>query len=121
MPRTKLGLGSGVIACEYASIFSALGRLVTMLDKAAESLGFLDPALRQGFLAAFRAMGGEYRGGSPVTGARFDGFSQVEVQLLGAEPLASDIVFAAFGRDAHLDGIVLDPLGLDIDPRGIRR
>ena len=108
IPRSMLVLGSGVIACEYASIFAALGCTVTMLDKAAEPLGFLDPALRTGFLAAFRAMGGEYCGGSEVSGARFDGFSQVEVQLHGGATLASDIVFAAFGRVANLEGIGLD-------------
>ena len=117
-PRSMVVLGSGVIACEYASIFAALGCTVTMLDKAAEPLGFLDPALRSGFLAAFRAMGGEYCGGSEVGGARFDGFSQVEVQLRGGATLASDIVFAAFGRVANLDGIGLDRLGLLISSRG---
>jgi NAD(P) transhydrogenase len=118
LPRSMLVLGSGVIACEYASIFAALGCRVTMLDKAAEPLGFLDPALRSGFLAAFRAMRGDYRGGAEVSGARFDGFSQVEVQLRGGETLASDIVFAAFGRVANLDGIGLDRLGLCISSRG---
>ena len=118
IPRSMLVLGSGVIACEYASIFAALGCTVTMLDKAAEPLGFLDPALRSGFLTAFRAMGGEYCGGSEVSGARFDGFSQVEVQLRGGETLASDIVFAAFGRVANLDGIGLDRLGLNLSSRG---
>ncbi len=78
IPRSMLVLGSGVIACEYASIFAALGCAVTVLDKAAEPLGFLDPPLRAGFLAAFRAMGGVYRGGAEVEGARFDGFSQVQ-------------------------------------------
>src|SRR5271154_5147303 len=48
LPRTLIVLGSGVIACEYASIFSALGCAVTLVDKAAEPLGFLDPALRTG-------------------------------------------------------------------------
>lgn len=118
IPRSMLVLGSGVIACEYASIFAALGCTVTMLDRAAEPLGFLDPALRAGFLAAFRAMGGEYCGGSEVDGARFDGFSQVEVQLRGGETLASDIVFAAFGRVANLDGIGLERLGVGISARG---
>ena len=118
IPRTMLVLGSGVIACEYASIFAALGCSVTMLDKAAEPLGFLDPPLRAGFLDAFRAMGGEYCGGSEVCGARFDGFSQVEVQLREGEPIGADIVFAAFGRVAHLDGIGLDRLGLNISSRG---
>jgi NAD(P) transhydrogenase len=111
-------LGSGVIACEYASIFAALGCSVTLLDKAAEPLGFLDPALRTGFVAAFEAMGGKYRGGVEVAGARFDGFSQVEVQLRGGEALTADIVFAAFGRVANLEGIGLDRLQLAISSRG---
>src|ERR1700723_2535851 len=118
LPRSMLVLGSGVIACEYASIFAALGCTVTVLDKAAEPLGFLDPALRSGFVAGCRALGGEYCGGSEVSGARFDGFSQVEVQLHGGATLTSDIVFAAFGRVANLDGIGLDRLGLAISSRG---
>jgi NAD(P) transhydrogenase len=111
-------LGSGVIACEYASIFAALGCAVTLLDKAPEPLGFLDPALRKGFLTAFEAMGGNYRGAAEAAGARFDGFSQVEVQLRSGEVLSTDIVFAAFGRVANLDGIGLDRLQLAITSRG---
>ena len=118
IPRTMVVLGSGVIACEYASIFAALGCTVTMVDKAAEPLGFLDPALRSGFLAAFQAMGGEYCGGSEVCAARFDGFSQVEVQVRDGQPLAAEIVFAAFGRVANLEGIGLDRLELGISSRG---
>ncbi len=118
LPKTLIVLGSGVIACEYASIFAALGCAVTLLDKAAEPLGFLDPALRAGFLAAFRSMGGEYRAGAEISGARFDGFSQVEVSLKNGDLLRSDIVFAAFGRVANLDGIGLDRLNLEINARG---
>jgi NAD(P) transhydrogenase len=122
IPRSMLVLGSGVIACEYASIFAALGCRVTLLDKAAEPLGFLDAPLRAGFLSAFRAMGGDYRAGAEVEGARFDGFSQVEVALRGngaaGEILAADIVFAAFGRVANLEGIGLDGLQLGISARG---
>jgi NAD(P) transhydrogenase len=118
IPRSMVVLGSGVIACEYASIFAALGCAVTLLDKAAEPLGFLDPALRKGFLDAFQAMGGRYQGAAEVAGARFDGFSQVQVQLSGGGVLNADIVFAAFGRVANLDGIGLDRLRLAINSRG---
>jgi NAD(P) transhydrogenase len=118
LPRSMVVLGSGVIACEYASIFAALGCAVTLLDKAAEPLGFLDAPLREGFLCAFQAMGGEYRGGAEIAGARFDGFSQVEVQLGGGGVLKADIVFAAFGRVANLEGIGLDLLQLAISGRG---
>ena len=118
IPRTLIVLGSGVIACEYASIFAALGCAVTLVDKAAEPLGFLDAPLRAGFLSAFRSMGGQYRAGGEVSGARFDGFSQVEVSLKGGDVLRADIVFAAFGRIANLDGIGLDRLELGINARG---
>ena len=121
IPRSMVVLGSGVIACEYASIFAALGCAVTLLDKAAEPLGFLDPALRTGFLTAFQSMGGRYQGGAEVTGARFDGFSQVEVQVSGGDALSTDIVFAAFGRVANLDGIGLDRLQLAVSARATCR
>ena len=118
LPRTLIVLGSGVIACEYASIFAALGCSVTLLDKASEPLGFLDAPLRAGFLAGFQSMGGRYRAGAEVTGARFDGFSQVEVSLADGDTLTADIVFAAFGRIANLDGIGLDRVKLRVSSRG---
>jgi NAD(P) transhydrogenase len=118
LPRSMAVLGSGVIACEYASIFAALGCAVILIDKAPEPLGFLDRALRQGFLAAFEAMGGRYLGGVEAVGARFDGFSEVEVRLQSGEAIKSDIVFAAFGRVANLDGIGLDRLSLAMTTRG---
>jgi NAD(P) transhydrogenase len=118
IPRTLIVLGSGVIACEYASIFCALGCEVTLVDKAQEPLSFLDAPLRAGFLAAFCSMGGKYRPCADVIGARFDGFSQVEVSLGAGEVLRADIVFAAFGRVANIDGIGLDRLKLAISARG---
>jgi NAD(P) transhydrogenase len=63
-------------------------------------------------------MGGTYRAGADVTGARFDGFSQVEVSLADGNTLTADIVFAAFGRIANLDGIGLDRVKLSVSSRG---
>ncbi len=98
-------LGSGVIACEYASIFAALGCAVTLVDKAAEPLGFLDAPLRAGFLAGFRGDGRQIprRRGCDRRALRrlFAGGGS----LGGGEVLKADIVFAAFGRVANLDGI----------------
>jgi NAD(P) transhydrogenase len=118
LPRSLTVLGSGVIACEYASIFAALGCAVTLVDKAEQPLGFLDPALREGFCAAFERMGGRYRAGAELDRAGFDGFSQVEVHLADGEVLKSDIVLAAFGRVANLDGLGLERLGLELSSRG---
>jgi len=118
LPRSMTVLGSGVIACEYASIFAALGCDVTMIDKAPEPLGFLDPSLREGFAASLRRLGGRYYGGLEVQSARFDGFSQVDVSVRGAAVVKADIVLAAFGRVANVDGMGLERLGLCLNSRG---
>ncbi len=118
LPSTLIVLGSGVIACEYASIFAALGCQVTLVDRAAEPLGFLDAALRQGFCSGFEAMGGRYLAGAEVLEAGFDGISEVAVRLKDGRLLAGDIVLAAFGRVANLDGIGLDRLQLGLSARG---
>ena len=119
IPRTLIVLGSGVIACEYASIFAALGCAVTLVDKAAEPLGFLDAPLRAGFLDAFRVDG---RHISRRRGSRRAHASTASRRskwaLRAAIALSADIVFAAFGRVANLDGIGLDRLKLAVNARG---
>ena len=42
LPRTLAVVGAGVIGCEYASIFSALGVRVTLVDRARRLLSFVD-------------------------------------------------------------------------------
>ena len=118
LPSALIVLGSGVIACEYASIFAALGCQVTLVDKAAEPLGFLDSALRKEFCSGLEAMGGRYLAGAEVTEASFDGISEVAVRLNDGRLLSAPIVLAAFGRVASLDGIGLDRLRLGLNARG---
>src|SRR5207249_10712480 len=42
LPRTLSVVGAGVIGCEYASIFAALGVRVTLIDKRSRLLPFVD-------------------------------------------------------------------------------
>src|SRR5439155_22504061 len=42
IPRAMVILGGGVIGCEYASIFAALGTRCTIVEGRDEILGFLD-------------------------------------------------------------------------------
>ncbi len=118
LPRTMIVIGSGVIACEYASTFAALGCRVTLLDKPGEPLGFLDPVLRRGFLRAFTAMGGTYHPGADVAGAAFDGVAQVRVTLRDGGVLEADVVLAAMGRVANLEDIGADQVNLTVNARG---
>ncbi len=118
LPQSMLVLGSGVIACEYASIFAALGTAVTLVDKAQEPLGFLDGTLRASFLRAFTEAGGTYMGGVEVSGAAFDGFAGVDVSLQSGATLRAEIVLAAMGRIANIEGLGLDRIGVTMTARG---
>ncbi len=77
LPTSLAVLGGGVIASEYASIFAVLGVDVTMIDRYATPLGFLEPEMIQGFLRAFERHGGRFRGDTVVDRVEFDGVSQV--------------------------------------------
>jgi NAD(P) transhydrogenase len=118
LPRSLAVLGSGVIACEFASIFAALGCKVTLADLATEPLGFLDPALRAAFRKGFEAMGGHYLAGVDADKVVSGGNSGMDVHLRSGDILRADVVLAAFGRVANVEGLGLERLGLALTPRG---
>lgn len=60
LPRSLVVLGAGVIACEFATLFQALGVEVTIVDKADRPLGFLEVELCDEFVRAFERAGGRF-------------------------------------------------------------
>ena len=119
MPRSLVVLGSGVIACEYASTFASLGVKVVMLDKWPSPLGFLDRELVDVYLKQFRAIGGEFRGGQKVTSIDWDGVSSVRVFFEDGETLKVDKALIAQGRVANIDALAIQNAGLEATDRGL--
>lgn len=117
LPRTLTVLGGGVIACEFASVFAALGVAVTIVDRFARPLGFLDPELSQGFLKAFGEEGGRMRGEAKVLSAAWNG-EQVVTTLEGGEELRSDKLLCAQGRIANVQGLDVEVAGIEMSERG---
>ncbi len=117
LPRSLAVLGGGVIACEFASVFAALGVEVTMIDRADRALGFLDAELVEHFLDHLDALGGRY-----LPQRRIDsiapGLGQVTVALEGGETLRAEKVLCALGREANLRGLNLEAAGLEATDRG---
>ena len=62
LPRSLTVVGGGVVASEYASIFSLLGVKVTMFDRTPRPLMFMEPELTTKFLNHFTENGGQYIG-----------------------------------------------------------
>ena len=119
LPRSIIVLGGGVIACEYASTFASLGVKVTMLDKAAWPLGFLDPELVDFFLTQFKANNSEFRGGSEIESMKWDGVSSVVARLRSGDEVRADKAFVALGRVANLEALAIGNAGLQASDRGL--
>ena len=92
---------------------------VTMLDKAACPLGFLDPEMVDFFLMQFKANNGEFRGGGEIESVKWDGISSVVAKLRSGEELLADKAFVALGRVANLDVLSIELAGLQATDRGL--
>ena len=119
LPRSLIVLGAGVVASEYASIFASLGVEVTMLDRGARPMGFLDAELTGAFLKAFGAAGSQFLPDARVTSARYDGVDHCEVLLDDGRTLVADTILCAMGRIANVDKIGLAEIGVKTTARGL--
>jgi NAD(P) transhydrogenase len=119
LPRTLTVLGAGVIACEYASVFQALGTRVVVVDPSPRPLPFLDPEISDRFLAGFVRAGGRYVGSNAVASVVWDGVSQIVTTLANGTVLESDKLLCARGRVANVDGLDLERAGLSLNARGV--
>lgn len=119
LPESLVVLGAGVIACEYASIFAALGVKVTIVDKGARPLGFMDEELVALFVKELREAGGDFLGQRNLKSVGFDGLTSVETELENGEVLKSEKLFCALGRVSPVAGLGLDAAGVKVSARGL--
>jgi NAD(P) transhydrogenase len=117
LPETLVVIGGGPIATEYASIFTALGTSVTLVDAADRLLPFLDRELSELMAEVFRRAGMRVELGRPaVDVARVDG--RVRVGIGGDEVVFPEKVLYASGRAGSTDGMGLEAAGVRVDTRG---
>ena len=119
LPESMTVLGSGVIACEYASIFAALGSKVTIIDRSPRPLAFLDPEISDHFTRQLLEFGGAFLGGRKLTSVAWDGLSMVETRLDDGTLVQSEKLFCALGRLAQVQGLGLEVAGVKLTPRGL--
>ncbi|MGH2629026.1 MAG: Si-specific NAD(P)(+) transhydrogenase [Actinomycetota bacterium] len=117
IPRTMVVVGGGPVGCEYASIFTALGAKVTLLDAAERILPFMDHEISRLLAEVFERMGMRVMLGSGVaTIERSRGELQVRVE--SGEVIRPEQVLFAAGRSGNTEGLDLEGLGVALDARG---
>ena len=118
VPDSVVVVGSGVIGIEYASMFAALGSKVTVVEKRARLLDFVDDEIAQGLQYHLRDLGVVFRLGEEVTAVeRHEGGAITH--LASGKRVASDVVLYAAGRQGETEQLALENAGLAANERGL--
>lgn len=121
LPRSMTIIGAGVIGCEYACMFRHLGSEITIIDKGAEILTFLDREIVDRLRTSMQDSGIEF-----MLGADWRAINETSVGIetsvtdsAGAEHtlVAKHLLFAA-GRSGSTTGLGLENVGLEPNARG---
>lgn len=117
LPKSMAIVGGGVIGCEYACLFAALGTQVTVIESRGEVMGFLDGELRGWLTERMTALGVRFVLNAQV--AQCDA-SEHSVKLCfeKTELLEVEATLICSGRTANTDGLQLENAGLVAGKRG---
>jgi NAD(P) transhydrogenase len=117
VPRTMTVVGAGVIGVEYASMFSAMGTRVTLVDARDRLLPFVDREIAIALRYLLRRRNVAFRFGEEVVGVdREDG--RVLTRLKSGKTIQSHTLMYATGRQGATDALHLERAGLESDKRG---
>ncbi len=121
IPKTMVVVGAGVIGCEYASMFAALGVRVTLIDKRDRLLGFVDREIIDALIYQLRQnrvtlrLGEEVSAMEPIETEFGD---RVRIHLASGKKLTADKALYSIGRVGATDRLALEAAGLSADERG---
>ncbi|WP_181779152.1 dihydrolipoyl dehydrogenase family protein [Pseudonocardia pini] len=118
VPRRLLILGGGPVGVEMAQVVRRLGGEAVLVEGADHLLPREPAPLGEGLGEALRRDGVEVRSGARATSARRDG-GRFVLELDGGEELRGDRLLVATGRRPRVEGIGLETVGVEADPRGI--
>jgi NAD(P) transhydrogenase len=119
LPRTLAVVGAGVIGIEYASIFAALGVTVTLVERRARALEFLDHEIVDELIHQLRNRNVSFRFGETVESLAVTAEPRRAVlHLESGKRIVADMVLFSAGRVAATDRLNLPAAGLQPDARG---
>ena len=118
IPRTLTVIGAGVIGCEYASMFAALGTRVTLIDARPTLLSFVDEEIAGALAYHLRENDVTLRLGETVSDVRCLPDGHVATKLASGKHLVTEKALYSVGRVGATAGLNLQGAGLATDDRG---
>lgn len=117
IPKTMAVVGGGVIGTEYASIFTALGVNVILIEPRERVLPFVDTEMIHRLTAQLKDLGVRFALGDRVVEARTRA-NRVQLRLQTLGVLDVDIVLVASGRQSNVQALGLERIGVQTGEQG---
>jgi len=116
IPQTMLITGGGVIGCEYACLFQALGVQVTLVEGRDRLLQFLDGEISQALASSMSKMGIRLLLNETIESV--ESGEMLTVKLKSGKTAGVDALLAAAGRSGNTGGMNLEAIGVKPGSRG---
>jgi len=113
VPQRLLVVGAGRVGLEYASMLSALGVCVTLVDQCQQPMGYLDDELSAELAYHLRGSGVSLQFGRAVTGIKCTSTGP-SVRLSDGVETQADAVLVAVGRRPDFAPLELPAAGFDL-------
>jgi NAD(P) transhydrogenase len=117
IPKSLAVIGGGVIGCEYASIFQALGVEVTLVDGRDRLLPFLDAEIANRLCDRLAHLGMRFWFNERPVSVE-NSAQGVCLRMKSGKVLRTEAALFAAGRRAAVDGLALEKAGLALNERG---
>jgi NAD(P) transhydrogenase len=121
LPRTLAVIGAGVVGCEYASIFAALGVRVTLIDRARRLLPFVDAEIVEALDYHLRENRMTLRFSETVGSVetiQAGADARVKINLASGKEIIAEKALYSIGRTGATSKLNLEAAGLEADERG---
>jgi NAD(P) transhydrogenase len=119
IPHTLAIVGGGIIGCEYACMFAALGTKVTVLDARPRVLDFVDREIAELLVARMRDRGIVMRLAEEVTAIVLERPGRVVANTASGKQVVSEKLLYAVGREGNTAELGLERAGLAPGRRGL--
>ena len=116
LPERILIIGGGPVGSEYASIYTALGVEVTLVDRGTRLLPLLDRELSEALAENLTRSGARLIFGGHLESIERD--AQGLIVRVDGEDLRPQVVLHAVGRTGNVEGLGLPAAGVEADTRG---
>ncbi len=119
LPKRLAVIGGGIIGCEMASLYQALGVEVTILELLPDLIATEGKELGEALRKAYEEQGIRVRTEVMVEGIDRPKKGPLKIKIQGKEPVETDMALVAVGRKLNTEDIGLENAGVVVERGGV--